>query len=287
MAVPQQGVLQRLGSLLPGGIQGWTPGATDDLYDPETIFSYIDGAGEVYRAYNFRHLLTRRYEKKDNPEIIVDLFDMGSSADAFGVNTMDLEGENPRIGQGGTYKDGLLSFWRDRYFVSVSAESETAATRAACLELGRRIAASIGKDGTRPALLEALPPGLAPETAVRYLHSPVILNRHYFVAAENVLNLDADVEAVLARMGERGRAGALLIVKYPSARAASEAFASFTAALPPGSPGASGAAAGNGKRGAVRLTANMIAAVLGADSVETVKAVLDQVVEQVRKGGIG
>jgi len=286
MAVPQQGILERLGRLLPQSAQGWTPGASDDLYDPETIFSYIDGAGEVYRAYNFRHLLSRRYDKKDNPEIIVDLFDMGSSADAFGVNTMDLTGEDPGIGQGGTYKDGLLSFWRDRYFVSVSAESETAAARAACLELGRRIAAAIGKDGARPALLEALPPGLAPETAVGYLHSPVILNRHYFVHAENVLNLGPDVELVLARMGERGRAGALLIVKYPTAQAASKALASFTAALLPGSANAPGAAAGTGKRGAVRLTANMFAAVLGADSDESVRIVLDRVVEQVKKGGI-
>jgi hypothetical protein len=167
------------------------------------------------------------------------------------------------------------------------AGSETAETRPACLEFGRRIAAAIGKDGPRPALLGALPPGLAPATAVRYLHSHVVLNRHYFVHAENVLNLGPGVEAILARMGEKGRAGALLIVKYPTARAASAAFAGFAAALLPGGTNDAGASAPGGKRGMVRLTADAFAAVLGAASDEAVRTVLDKVVEQVKKGGIG
>jgi len=283
-AVPQPQILEPLAKLLPAAVQGWTPAAPDDLYDPESIFSYIDGAGEVYRAYNFRHLLSRRYEKKDGPGITVDLFDMGSPADAFGVNTMDLEGENPGIGQGGTYKDGLLSFWRDRYFVSVMAESETAAARGASLEIGRRIASAIGKDGPPPALLGALPPGLAPPTAVRYLHSPVILNRHYFVHAENVLNLGPSVEAVLARLGEKGRGGALLIVRYPTDREASAAFTRFAAALLAGGAASSGAMTVSGKRGAVRFTGTMFAVVLGADSEDGAQVILDKVVDQVRKG---
>ncbi len=280
MAAPEPQVLERMGSLLPGAILGWAPASAGDLYDPETIFSYIDGAGEVYRAYNFRYLLSRRYEKRDAPTIVVDFFDMGASADAFGVNTMDLEGEDPGIGQGGTYKDGLLSFWRDRYFASVTTESETAESKAACLEIGRRIAAAIGKDGPLPALLGALPPGLAPETAVRYLHSYVILNRHYFVHAENILRLGPETEVVLARMGEKGRDGALLIARYPAARAASEAFESFTASLPAGA----GAAATSG---AVRLDARTFAAVLGAPSPEAMKSVLDRVVAQFKKGVVG
>lgn len=284
MAAPQQDLLDRMGTLLPVSVMGWTAAGPGDLYDPETIFSYIDGAGEVYRAYNFRRLLSRRYEKKDGPEIIIDLFDMGTSADAFGVNTMDLEGENPGIGQGGTYKDGLLSFWRDRFFVSVMAGSETEESRAACFEFGRRIAAAIGKDGPRPALLDALPPGLAPEKAVRYLHSHVVLNRHFYFSPENVLKLGPGVEAVLARIGERGRGGALLILRYPSGREASEAFAGFLAAFP--DAGGRGAGAPAGKNGALRLGGAAFAVVLGAPSEDAVKTALDMVVAQAKKGGL-
>jgi hypothetical protein len=287
MAVPapQTDTFDRLKKLCPAAVLGWAPVGPGDLYDPESVFSYIDGAGEVYRAYNFRFLLSLGYEKAGAPGIVVDLFDMGSSADAFGVNTMDLEGEDPGIGQGGTYKDGLLSFWRGPYFVSVMAEAETAESRTACLEIGRRIAAAIGTDGPRPALLAALPPGLAPPSTVRYLHSHVILNRHYFVHAENVLNLGPDVEAVLARLGGPGRGAALLIVRYPSEGAASEAWDRFRAAFPPGEA-AAGADLPAGKRGEVRLAPNAFAAILGADSDETVRRILDRIVVQVKQGGI-
>ena len=46
-----------LGVLLPKEINGWSVTEEDRLFDPETIFDYINGAGEVYRAFNFKSLL--------------------------------------------------------------------------------------------------------------------------------------------------------------------------------------------------------------------------------------
>lgn len=110
-----------LRDLLPMEIHGWKTAEEDREFNPETIFDYIDGAGEVYRAYNFEKLLSRHYFKKGQPEIFADVFDMGTPADAFGVFTHDLEGEDLGIGQGSTYNGGLLSFWKDRFFLSLYA----------------------------------------------------------------------------------------------------------------------------------------------------------------------
>ena len=109
-----------LGDLLPREINGWKAEAKDEVYDSQTIFDYIDGAGEIYRAYNFKLLLARRFAKEGQPDIIADLFEMTSSKDAFGVFTHDLEGYDAGIGQGSTYKGGLLSFWKSHIFVSSS-----------------------------------------------------------------------------------------------------------------------------------------------------------------------
>ena len=51
------------------GINGWEANEPDILYDPNTIFEYIDGAGEVYRAYNFQCLLARQFNKENEPKI--------------------------------------------------------------------------------------------------------------------------------------------------------------------------------------------------------------------------
>jgi len=46
--------LDELRSLLPGSIGEWKAEGEDRIYDPRTIFDYIDGAGEVYRAYHMQ-----------------------------------------------------------------------------------------------------------------------------------------------------------------------------------------------------------------------------------------
>jgi hypothetical protein len=233
MSSPQDEVVSRLSRLLPESVQGWKTETIDDLYDPQTIFQYIDGAGEVYIAYNFKHLLSRRYKKGGQPDIIADLFDMGTPADAFGVFTHDLDGDDPGVGQGGTYKAGLLSFWRDRFFVSLFAERETPEAKAAMAEIGKTTAAWIGRDGSRPLLLRLLPPEFAADKAVHYFHSPVVLNYHFFVGRDNLLKLGPDTEAVLSKPA-RGKGAVLLIVKYGAgAGAAAEAYRSFVERFSP------------------------------------------------------
>jgi hypothetical protein len=221
-----------LSALLPASSSGWAAAAPDKGFEGDEIFDYIDGAGEVYRAYNFRTVVARTYKQAGKPDLTVDLFDMGSSRDAFGVFTHDLEGEAWPVGQDSRYKSGLLQFWRDRYFVAVSADAETGETKAAVADLGAKIAAAIGRDGERPELLSRLPEDFKP-AAVRYLHSPVILNYHFFVSRENILDLGPDAEAVLASGGPAAGKRVLLLVRYPTPAAAEKAEGGFLSAYMP------------------------------------------------------
>jgi len=223
----------RMASFVPRTIGPWLSEA-DQVYDSETIFKYIDGAGEVYRSYNMKLLLSRRYHKDGRPEIVVDLFDMGTAEDAFGVFTHDLDGENAGIGQASNYKAGLLSFWKDRYFVSVFAEEETKDTQPAVLELGRRIAAAIPKEGPKPRLLNYLPAEGLDAGRVRFFHNSSILNYHFFVADRDILLLEQTASAVLAPYTTAGGKSYLLVVGYPDEAKAARAFESFTRNYMPG-----------------------------------------------------
>jgi hypothetical protein len=50
---------------------------------------------------------------------------------------------------------------------------------------------------------------------IRYLHHPIVLNYHFYLAEENILNISPQTGAVLANY-RRGREKAkLLLVKYP------------------------------------------------------------------------
>ena len=223
-----------LAGLLPAEVQGWKAAEEDRFFDPQSIFDYLDGGGEVYRSYNFQLLLSRHYEKAGRPGIIADVFDMGTPADAFGVFTHDLDGEAAGIGQGSLYKAGLLSFWKGRYFISLTAENESEESRWAVLEFGKRAAEAIKEAGSEPALLKLVPEAWALPRQVHYFHTHPILNYHYFMAADNVLELNEKTEAVLAVAGAKGAKSYLLIVKYTDEGSASAAYRRFAGAIIPG-----------------------------------------------------
>ena len=45
---------------IPDAVAGWTASAPAAIYDPESIYSYIDGHAEVYRAYGMKRCVSRR-----------------------------------------------------------------------------------------------------------------------------------------------------------------------------------------------------------------------------------
>jgi len=216
-----------LGTLLPKDINGWSVSEEDKLFDEETIFDYINGAGEIYRVYNFNSLLARQFSREGQPNIIADLFDMGSAKDAFGIFTHSLEDEDVGIGQGATYMEGLLSFWKDRFFVSLYVEEETAEAKEALFSLAKGIAFSIKEEGKIPDIVSLFPPENLDKSKIRYFHSYIILNYHFFVADDNILYLDQETDAALGLYEQNGKRSYLLLVRYLNDEKANEAYDNF------------------------------------------------------------
>lgn len=212
---------------IPKEMNGWKAEEEDKIYDESTIFDYIDGAGEVYRAYQFIKLRARHFSKPESPNILVDLFDMGSSRNAYGVFTHNLEGEEVGIGQGSTYKGGLLSFWKGRYFVSLYSERETQESKKTVLELGQEISSRIPNKGPVPEIVSRLPEQDLDQTRIRYFFNPMILNYHFYVGEGNLLNLNPETHAVLGVYGEEDDVFRLLIVEYPDETKAQRAHQNF------------------------------------------------------------
>ncbi len=269
--------VQRAASFIPPLIGPYVSEA-DQIFDAETIFKYIDGAGEVYRSYNMKLLVSRRFHKDGKPDCVVDLFDMGSPEDAYGVFTHDLDGEDAGVGQGSNYKAGLLSFWKDRYFGSVFAEEETKDTKEAVLELGRQIARAIPKEGPKPKLLTYLPAAGLVTERICYFHNHSVLNYHFFVADTNILLLNQGTDVALAPYGGKDDRSMLLVAAYPDGGSAAKAGGSFVRAYMPEAAEKSAVKAKNGKWTAVRVHDRYIVIVFDMISERTAADRLDAVV---------
>jgi len=220
--------LEELRAGLPEKIMTWSKGSEDQIYTPQTIFGYINGGAEVYKAYNMRHCLSRRYTTPQGPAIILDIFDMGTSEDAYGVFTHDPAGEVVELGQDGRLRPGWINFWKDRFFVSIYSEEETPGAQKAVRLLGEKVDSLIKTRGTRPKIIRRLPADGLQETSIRYLHHHVILNYHYYLSDENLLNLSPDTEAVLAGYRRKNGNALVLLVSYPEANAAARASTKFS-----------------------------------------------------------
>jgi hypothetical protein len=213
----------------------------------------------------------------NNPDIILDIFDMGSPENAFGIFTHDQDGEESDIGQGALYRYGWLRFWKDNYFVSIYPEEETKASRMAVMELGKTLASIIKNEGSKPSIISFLPlNGLLPRS-IRYLHDFLILNYHYYLSDQNILSLGPETDVVLADYRRTKESAILLIAKYPSPDRAMEAHASLLKNYIPDLDSNGIAGLENGKWAALQLKKKIIMFVLEADSSSLAKDLLGEV----------
>ena len=276
IAMPE--TVSEFNKILPETIDGWKKAGPPGLYRADNLSTYIDGGAELYLSYNFKTALSLKYKDAAENEIAVDIFDMGTSSDAFGVFAHTRETIETGFGQGSEYAAGLLTFWKDRYYVSILAYPETAAKKDVVFKLGRTIADAIPGEGSLPPILGLLPAeNLLPES-VHYFHHYIWLNSFYFVSNENVLNIEGDTPAALAKYRQAGSTFFLLLVRYPDAVRAEAAAIQFRQKV------LGGAAEGmrplkEGRWTGLQCRGDLVSAVFNASDAETVRAILAKIKE--------
>ncbi|MBU0754665.1 MAG: hypothetical protein KJ645_05965 [Planctomycetes bacterium] len=285
---PEEKKSHNLTDLLPDEILGWHARKPDGLYTADTLYDLIDGGAEVYRALRVRHVLSRRYEKAGAPEIFADLFDMGSIADAFGAYRHDMhEGDDPGIGTESEMLGTSLTFWQDRYFVSLIALDETEEMEKALLNLGKAVSDRLPQKGRVPDLLNLLPDSGSIRKLAHYFHDKGLLDRHYPLGEENLLDLDGNTEGLLVRClpenassdGEKVPGAVLLVIRYPSEQRAREAHQRFLSQYLVGSGSDGMTRIKNRWAGAVRKD-RLVIIVLDALSRSRGRAWLDRILEK-------
>ena len=202
--------------ILPKTVGLWTRPDSPKFVNAQNIFDYMDGAGELYIGYRFDHLEYYEYKAKSQEDILVEIYFMKTSDDAFGLLSLDWGGEPVDLSQPSQekastisahwpralYGEGLLRLWSDNIYARVMAYQETPESKQAVLALGH----SISKDRRnppRPDLMKNLPDSFEPNWAIRrdrasYFRSHLVLNSIYYLGQENMLDLDQTSEALTA-----------------------------------------------------------------------------------------
>ena len=232
-AFPEEGAIMKGGSAMwPAEMNGWKITEGPVTYDSTTAYKYMNGAAELFIAFNMRTLNVLKYEKAGQPAITLEIFRMASSEDAYGIFSFESDDPKGSIGQGSEFGGGLLRFWKGRHFVSIYGDKPGAEVEKTTLRLGEQVASSMKAMGDYPKILRLLPDGALQYAKLQawFLHSHILLNQRFFVAYDNILNLSGDVKAALGRYGSQKEKIHLLLIEYPSVVRADEAFGRFNKA---------------------------------------------------------
>ncbi len=262
--------------LMPDEMAGWKAESDGETYDTIGIFRYMNGAGEIYRLYSYREMVVRRYMRDGMPEITVEVFDMTTSEDAYGVFSHSRENEVDHPGNGAEYRSGLLSFWKDRFYVSIMAEKETPESKAAIYQFAEAIERNIAAVGEKPDILRLLPPDGLDTNSIRYFHLYTSLNYHYYVADDNILELDRDTEAVLATYKPGGHY--LLYIMYPNADRAAQAYRNFLISYIPDASDSGTSQTENSKWVTAMIERNYVIVVFDAEDEEAAIQLMSNVI---------
>jgi len=148
-----------LSSLLPE-LDSWNLTEKPESFYPENLFEYINGAAEIYLAYEFRELLVAQQMKEQSDKsVAVEIYDMGNATNAFGIYSAERYPDNRfiQIGLQGYVEEGTLNFLVDRYYIKLLCFECEDQSEEVLKEFSQKIAERVGDVGSLPTLLTAFP----------------------------------------------------------------------------------------------------------------------------------
>jgi hypothetical protein len=193
-------------------------------YVGEALFDYINGGAELYLSYGLKGMTGCKYNGEELPQITVEVYEMSSSENAFGVYTQSRDKEEYDYGQGSqSFKDFIL-FWKDRYYVLITSQRATEESEKAMQFMASTIDKSIETKGAIPKIIHHLPEKDLVPAGFLYFHHYIWLNAYLFIADYNLLNISDTTDFVLAKYGNADERCYLLLGEYPDSSETGKAF---------------------------------------------------------------
>jgi hypothetical protein len=211
-------------------LDGWIKTKDPVLYLKNKLTDHIDGAAEIYYTYAVKDVTVFEFQKPGSASISIDIYDMTTAEDAFGIYSFNRSGtkESVAVGNEGIISPGLLDFWIDKYYIRVSAGINFNISTTEFISVGNQIIKSLGVEkGSVPKIVQILPKkGLVSGSQI-YFHKQLILdNIAPEVNKQFALKLSDKTNAVCAEYAFNTTIGKLIIVEYANKDDLKQAFLS-------------------------------------------------------------
>ena len=207
-----------LSAIFPGAnaISGWTPTEQAKIYGHENLFSLVDGQADGFFVYGFQQVATQKYKNLAGTLLTIEIWQLATPADAYGLFTLSVSGAPAQIGNDGDSEPGRrVSFWQERYTVHVSALSKL--EDATLWSFAKAISSALPLGGERPTLVNRLPQTGLKERGYVFFHEEISIQDQVWLGGANILGLSHATNGIVARYDLGGQPARLVLLQYPSA----------------------------------------------------------------------
>ncbi|MCU0287273.1 MAG: hypothetical protein MUF15_12875 [Acidobacteria bacterium] len=188
-------------SLFPQ-LNGWTQKGNIDIYNPDNLYEYIDGAADVFLSYDFQELATASFETKPKGSFTVDIYRHGNNKNGFGIYSQEKPAKGPfiAIGAQGYYEKGVLNFLAGPFYIKIAGFDLGDRDETILKEAAQQIAQKIQGDLQFPQIVSCFPLEEKIENSERY-------------AAESFMGHSFLHSAFTADYGKEGRKIQVFIIE--------------------------------------------------------------------------
>jgi len=149
------------GSLFPR-IEGWKQKETVQVFTPDNLYEYINGAAELYLTYGFQELQVAEYEGERDGLIIVDIYRHATPLYAFGILQPGTASPQPLPGH---RRSGILGTGGPQFFcpaenyVKITNHKATGKDQETLKNFARQVNTKLGSQSSLPKIFKCLSKG--------------------------------------------------------------------------------------------------------------------------------
>lgn len=155
---PPTAASQASSSLFPE-MPGWKKPDAIQVFTPDNLYDYINGAADLYLTYDFKELQVVEYVRDDKASVIIEIYRHGSPTNAFGIYSQErlTNADFLDIGSQGYYEEKVLNFFSGTSYVKISSSNTAKDDRDILVQFSKSTAEKLGGEKGFPSLLEAFP----------------------------------------------------------------------------------------------------------------------------------
>ena len=213
-------------ALLPAeaAVPGWKKNGAPRVFTSADLYGYIDGGAELFFEFGFDQLTLQKY-RNGSQEVAVEIYRMTDPVAAAGTYLMKMgrERRDAAFRERHTISQHQLLFQRHRYYVTVNNLTGGDKLGPDLLKFGALVAARLPAD-VPPAELKRLPAAGRVAGSERLFRGPVALQSLFSLGDGDILQQNGRIAGVAADYKSAAGTSTLVLVDYPNATAAQQAF---------------------------------------------------------------